>query len=68
MVEHAAVNRRVVGSSPTSGAIFCPHHIPILISINITHRQQYELSRGPKGYRQEFFHNDKGYLNGFYTK
>ena len=22
MVEHAAVNRRVVGSSPTSGAIF----------------------------------------------
>ena len=24
MVEHAAVNRRVVGSSPTSGAIFYP--------------------------------------------
>ena len=31
LVEHAAVNRRVVGSSPTGGAKKNKHHIVVLI-------------------------------------
>src|ERR1700744_6294081 len=38
MAEHSAVNRRVVGSSPTSGAIFINHlkRPPLLTSPNFT--------------------------------
>ena len=36
MVEHAAVNRRVVGSSPTSGAIFYPtRQVSVILSAEL---------------------------------
>ena len=39
MAEHSAVNRRVVGSSPTSGAIFMKHLDDLLFFNSVKLRQ-----------------------------
>ena len=73
MAEHAAVNRRVVGSSPTRGAkprtnfgafSFMPHSVYILKSSTVS---KYYIGSSANPFRRLKFHNtvEKGFTSHY---
>ena len=64
MVEHAAVNRRVVGSSPTSGANFIESTHPELRLVCFPQLKQFPRSQIDENYHNYYEKNNDGSVRG----